>query len=61
MDPDANLNTQRTLAARIIKRCEEGDAHNPAVTVDAEQLAELVQALDEWIGKGGFLPKAWRK
>lgn len=30
-------------------------------TGDAVRLAELVQALDEWIGAGGFLPVDWTK
>jgi hypothetical protein len=26
---------------------------------DAAYLAELVEALDEWISKGGILPRSW--
>jgi hypothetical protein len=50
MDPNANLAEQRRIALSIL----EGDDG------DAERLAELVQALDEWLTKGGFLPDAWR-
>lgn len=53
MDPDANLREQRELAQAIIN--EEAGA------IEAERLAELVLALDEWIDKGGFLPTRWRK
>lgn len=28
--------------------------------LEASRLVELVQALDEWIGMGGYLPKDWR-
>lgn len=28
-------------------------------TVEVEDLAGAVQDLDEWITKGGYLPKAW--
>lgn len=54
MDPNANLARQRELAAQIL-------AHGRAFTADqSEELAALVQSLDEWIINGGFLPEAWR-
>lgn len=28
---------------------------------DLERLADLMEALDEWLSKGGFLPKAWQR
>ena len=52
MDPNANLIEQRTLAARLAS----GNAVNED---DAMRLGELVLALDEWIGRGGFLPASW--
>lgn len=52
MDPNANLAEQRRLTARILNN--ESDASQ-----DALRLAELAEALDEWITKGGFLPDAW--
>ena len=51
MDPDTNLEEQKTLAQSII----DGDADD----ADAERLAELVLALHEWLSKGGALPEAW--
>ena len=27
---------------------------------DLNRLAQLAAALDEWLSKGGFLPKAWK-
>lgn len=55
MDPDANLNEQRCIIARMLREgSEEID------TGDAVRLAELARALDEWINNGGFLPAEWR-
>jgi len=56
MDPNANLNEQRNIIAAMLA---EGSEHIDSG--DAVRLADLVQALDEWITKGGFLPDAWRK
>lgn len=50
MDPDANLAEMRQLAKSDLSEFNE----------DIHRLAELVLALDEWILRGGFLPKAWR-
>lgn len=49
MDPDANLREQLTLARRLVEHS------NP----DIAKLAELVLALDGWIRRGGFKPRAW--
>lgn len=64
MDPVANLEEQRTLAEQIIEIIDESAADidslgHEALNVvahKAERLAELVQALDEWMKKGGFSP-----
>lgn len=32
-----------------------------AVKDDLDQLADLFEALDGWLSKGGFLPAAWRQ
>jgi len=57
MDPHANLREQRELARRI-QQAENNE--DPAYNVgeDADRLAELVLALDEWRTKGGFDPYA---
>lgn len=55
MDPNANLKEQRRLCAKMIGDEYEVDSD------DAMRLVELVQALDEWIYKGGFLPDDWRR
>lgn len=54
MDPDETLKQIRQLVKEYnqpgwLDRC------------DVEQLVELVEALDLWLSKGGFLPAAWRK
>lgn len=58
MDPDANLREQRELAADIIRMADAGDDYEP-VANKGTQLAELVQALDEWLRRGGRLPAEW--
>jgi hypothetical protein len=56
MDPTANLQEQRRIIAQMLAEdSQEID------TGDALRLAELAQALDEWITKGGFLPEEWKR
>lgn len=53
MDPDANLREQRVMAHRLVNgRGKPGDA---------ERLAQLVEALDNWLCRGGFLPATWQR
>lgn len=64
MDPDANLEEQRSLSESILEALdvdEDEEVDMDAVRDDANRLAELVQALDQWISRGGFLPKDWRR
>jgi hypothetical protein len=56
MDPNVNLREQRMIIADML--AEDSDEID---TGDALRLAELAQALDEWISKGGFLPDAWKR
>ena len=66
MDPIANINRQRELAPEIIDALDanidrEGNLPDDVAQHVAElanELAELVQALDEWRRKGGFDPYA---
>lgn len=60
MDPDAALAAIRK-AVRELNKVRDG-----ATIADLDQLdyliyefVEHVEALDEWITKGGFLPAAW--
>lgn len=52
MDPDAALARMRELIAR---------ERESFVETDATELSELIDGLDQWLSKGGFLPAAWRK
>ena len=58
MDPIENLKQQLVLAQRILHRADRDDYpyHVPEQAEDAECLAALVIALDEWMSKGGFSP-----
>lgn len=54
MDPDETLRQIRALCNEIAMAAAAERAEL------AEQLAERVEALDEWMTKGGFAPAAWR-
>ena len=54
MDPNANLAEQRRISSRLIT--VTGADRLAAL----ERLADLSDALDEWISGGGFLPDAWQ-
>lgn len=61
MDPDANLEEQLELAQELME-VNSDDMDTDAlqeIEEKASRLAELVLALDEWIERGGFLPKRW--
>jgi hypothetical protein len=54
MDPTANLAESLRIANRMLDPESESMDTGGAV-----RLAELVLALDEWIGGGGGLPQSW--
>lgn len=54
MDPNETLRRIRELSRRILDDGPLNDHVN-------EELAELCEALDEWLSRGGFLPKAWER
>lgn len=56
MDPDTNLAQTRELVAQLLAQLDKEEEID---TADVDRLCELVQALDQWIGRGGFLPNAW--
>lgn len=62
MDPTANLEEALEIASSLVE--EDVDSQSASETAGtAEQgirLAELVLALDEWVRKGGFLPRPWQ-
>ena len=69
MDPNTALAAIRTAVAQMQALIEDasvweedtryalGDDGKDA----AESLVEHVQALDEWLSRGGFLPDAWAR
>lgn len=58
MDPNANLRQQREIV-RIHNTLEGSDIQLSPRIMD--RLVELVEALDEWLTKGGFMPDAWKR
>lgn len=67
MDPNANLREQRELVQSIhalIDGCNEDGTmtreSEESLMHDASRLAELVEALDTWIMRGGFIPDDWK-
>lgn len=59
MDPDKCLNEIRETVLAL------KEAGNRGNVIEAyglgETLADNVQALDEWLTKGGFLPMSWER
>jgi hypothetical protein len=51
MDPNEALRRIRELVTPGAERTDP----------DGAELSELVQGLDEWLSRGGFLPQAWAK
>lgn len=54
MDPNAAL-------ARIRALCKDISANPREYNVETCSLVEAFEALDGWLGLGGFLPDAWRE
>jgi hypothetical protein len=52
MDPDANLREIREILSESRIRYTVNPAH-------VARLRELIEALDGWLSRGGFLPAAW--
>ena len=67
MDPTENLRRQRELAKQIVSILDntgdEGLSELEELDVIdfANELAELVQGLDQWLSRGGFLPADWKR
>jgi hypothetical protein len=54
VDPDAALERIRKIVARA-------DAPATDPVADHNELVDLIDGLDRWMSKGGFLPTDWRK
>lgn len=64
MDPNANWKETVSLAHSIQEKADnydEAQMKKYQIVDDALRLAELVIALEEWLAKGGFPPKAFEK
>ena len=58
MDPDACLKQIRELISTINEAETDGKFLDDLAS-EIHQLVECVEALDDWINKGGFLPAQW--
>lgn len=58
MDPNANLKEQREIAQKILRGVLL--TRNELAELGL-RLAELVEAQNEWLSAGGFLPDAWSR
>lgn len=66
MDPNATLARIRMLVGMFwLDPTDERSERSATWAHDAAEwaveLAESVEALDQWLSKGGFLPKAWKQ
>lgn len=63
MDPDANLNEQRQLKLELDQMgySAANPTHQMRRIEKLERLAELAEAMDQWLSDGGFLPLPWRQ
>lgn len=62
MDPDKTLEQIREEIRKLRRwmRHPSYSDHDNRLS-EAEELVDLVEALDGWLTKGGFLPKDWNK
>lgn len=62
MDPDANLARQLKIVEEVQHHQDHPtDAGEGVLASLAMELAEHVEALNEWITRGGYLPAAWNR
>lgn len=57
MDPNTALDEIRDLYEQII---DDRANANDVADDDVDRLVDLIDALDEWITNGGFLPDDWK-
>lgn len=61
MDPDKCLDNCRAIVEEITRYTEAPDINTTTVVEElAGELAENFRSLDDWVAKGGFLPRVWR-
>ena len=56
MDPDEALKNAREALRVYCRRYRDKGTG----LVDADGLADAFEVLDDWLSRGGFLPRAWR-
>jgi hypothetical protein len=56
MDPNETLRMLRLTIKQM--RADDNELIRKA---HADEIAEYVEALDEWLSRGGFLPSAWAR
>ena len=61
MDPDALLHDVIVDAKEILLEIDSDEDRAAPALIRAEQLAEGILNLHDWITKGGFLPQSWIK
>jgi hypothetical protein len=61
VDPNETLKQTIRLADRVLlNETPEGEPIEDYEEI-AYELAEKIEALDEWLTKGGFLPRRWKR
>lgn len=60
MDPNATLQELRDLVKTMLGDRTVAMKDLPALLEQHRHAAELFEALDNWLGKGGFPPTAWK-
>lgn len=58
MDPDKCLEDIRESISLFRDKKERGDPWEFTTPI-AEEIVDMVQDLDEWLTKGGFIPQDW--
>lgn len=53
MDPNATL-------ARIRELIKAAETDEAVIHEEAGYMFELIEALDQWVSEGGFLPLSWQ-
>lgn len=59
MDPNETLRQFRRAIAGV--HLAEGDGDDAAWTENAAWALEMALALDDWMSRGGALPKGWQR
>lgn len=57
MDPDEALQQLRE-ALSVAREAAEGDSNDAEIEA-WQEVGDCVEALDDWLSKGGFLPGGW--